>query len=66
MGHFWLDDDHNWWLKVYGKGRKLRDTTVPSDFIPFLERYRLVRGLSPLPYSGENTTLVEKFVAKVV
>ncbi len=60
MGHFWQDDDENWWLKIYGKGRKLRDTTVPSDFMPFLERYRLARNLSRLPYSGDNTVLVEK------
>ena len=60
MGHFWQDENENWWLKVYGKGRKLRDTTVPSDFIPFLTRYRRVRQLSDLPYSGENTPLVEK------
>jgi site-specific recombinase XerD len=60
MGHFWQDDDENWWLKIYGKGRKLRDTTVPVDFIPFLERYRLSRGLSCLPVGGENTVLVEK------
>jgi site-specific recombinase XerD len=60
MGHFWQDDDENWWLKVFGKGRKLRDTTVPVDFLPFLERYRLSRGLTYLPASGENTVLVEK------
>lgn len=60
MGHFWQDEDENWWLKVFGKGRKLRDTTVPIDFIPFLERYRLSRGLSFVPASGENTVLVEK------
>jgi site-specific recombinase XerD len=60
MGHFWQDDDENWWLKVFGKGRKLRDTTVPVDFLPFLERYRLSRGLTYLPSSGENTVLVEK------
>ncbi len=60
MGHFWQDEDENWWLKVYGKGRKLRDTTVPSDFIPFLQRYRRTRDLSPLPYASENTVLVEK------
>jgi len=60
MGHFWQDDDENWWLKIYGKGRKLRDTTVPVDFIPFLERYRLSRGLSCLPAGGENIVLVEK------
>lgn len=60
MGHFWQDEDDNWWLKVYGKGRKLRDTTVPEDFIPFLKRYRASRGLSSLPTSNENTVLVEK------
>jgi len=60
MGHFWQDEDDNWWLKVYGKGRKLRDTTVPVDFIPFLKRYRASRGLSSLPTSNENTVLVEK------
>lgn len=60
MGHFWQDDDENWWLKVFGKGRKLRDITVPIDFIPFLERYRLARGLTPLPISNDNNVLVEK------
>jgi len=60
MGHFWQDDDENWWLKIFGKGRKLRDTTVPPDFIPFLQRYRLSRGLSSLPSSGENNVIVEK------
>jgi len=60
MGHFWQDDDENWWLKIFGKGRKIRDTTVPLDFIHFLERYRSSRGLSALPSAGENTVLVEK------
>ncbi|XQW86902.1 tyrosine-type recombinase/integrase [Thalassotalea piscium] len=60
MGHFWQDEDENWWLKVYGKGRKLRDITVPDDFIPFLMRYRQSRGLSRLPTSSENNVLVEK------
>ncbi len=60
MGHFWEDENENWWLKIFGKGRKLRDTTVPSDFLPFLERYRLSRELPRLPVSGENTVLVEK------
>ena len=60
MGHFWQDEDDNWWLKVYGKGRKLRDITVPPDFLPFLIRYRLTRGLSALPLRDENAVLVEK------
>ena len=60
MGHFWQDDDENWWLKVFGKSRKLRDITVPLDFLPFLERYRASRGLLGLPSSNENSILVEK------
>ena len=60
MQNFWQDEDENWWLKVFGKGRKLRDITVPTDFIPFLQRYRSSRDLSDLPYNGENAVLVEK------
>ena len=33
---------------------------MPTDFIPFLERYRLSRGLPTLPYPGDNSSLVEK------
>jgi site-specific recombinase XerD len=60
MGHFWEDSDGNWWLKVFGKGRKLRDISVPSSFLPYLKRYRLYRGLSPLPAPGDNHVIVEK------
>jgi len=60
MSHFWQDEDENWWLKVFGKSRKLRDITVPIDFLPFLERYRASRGLIGLPSSNENDVLVEK------
>lgn len=60
MSHFWQDSDGNWWLKIFGKGRKLRDITVPNNFIDYLKRYRQFRGLSPLPSSGENRPIVEK------
>ncbi len=60
MSNFWQDEDENWWLKVFGKSRKLRDITVPTDFLPFLERYRTSRGLLGLPASNENSILVEK------
>ncbi|MBV1883253.1 MAG: tyrosine-type recombinase/integrase [Pseudomonadales bacterium] len=60
MGHFWEDENESWWLKVFGKGRKIRDITVPPDFLPFLKRYRSSRGLSGLPFQNENSTLVEK------
>jgi site-specific recombinase XerD len=60
MGHFWQDHDKNWWLKIYGKGRKIRDVTVPTDYLDYLRRYRLYRGLSALPSSGENQPVIEK------
>lgn len=60
MGHFWQDDTENWWFKAYGKGKKIRDVTVPSDFISYLKRYREYRGLLPLPTAGEQQVLVEK------
>lgn len=60
MNHFWQDDHGNWWLKVYGKGRKLRDVSVPPAFLPFLKRYRSYRGLSPLPSISDHSPLVEK------
>jgi integrase len=60
MSHFWQDDDNNWWFKAYGKGKKIRDITVPPDFIGYLKRYREWRGLPPLPFAGEQSVLVEK------
>ncbi|WP_339083937.1 site-specific integrase [Teredinibacter turnerae] len=60
MSHFWQDSEGNWWLKIFGKGRKIRDITVPSSFISYLKRYREYRGLSPLPSVGENDPIVEK------
>lgn len=60
MSHFWQDSEGNWWLKVFGKGRKLRDVTVPGSFIHYLKRYRAYRGLPPLPSAGETQPIVEK------
>lgn len=60
MGHFWQDHDKNWWLKIYGKGRKIRDVTVPTSYLEYLRKYRLHRGLSALPVSGENQPIIEK------
>ncbi|MFL0799462.1 MAG: site-specific integrase [Agarilytica sp.] len=64
MSHFWQDRDGNWWLKIFGKGRKLRDITVPESFIDYLKRYRHYRGLPSLPSTGENTPIVEKLRGK--
>jgi integrase/recombinase XerD len=41
--HFWQDADGNHWLKVLGKGNKLRDVSVPSALFPFIKRYKAYR-----------------------
>lgn len=60
MGHFWEDHEKNWWLKIYGKGRKLRDISVPTNFLTYLERYRQSRDLPSLPSKNENYPIVAK------
>ena len=60
MSHFWKDHEKNWWLKIYGKGRKIRDITVPPSFLAYLKRYRSYRGLNSLPVAGENHPILEK------
>jgi integrase len=60
MCHFWQDGDQNWWLKVYGKGRKLRDVSVPTQYLRYLKRYRSYRTLPSLPSSSDNSPIVEK------
>lgn len=60
MSHFWRDIEGNHWLKVFGKGAKLRDVTVPESFLPYLERYRLSRDLVGFPANNELSPLVHK------
>ena len=60
MNHFWQDEQGNWWLKIFGKGRKLRDVSVPTRFLEYLKRYRNYRALSPLPSPSDNSSIVEK------
>ena len=38
--HLWQDTEGNNWLKVLGKGNKLRDISVPSALFPYINRYR--------------------------
>lgn len=60
MRHFWRDELGNWWLKIYGKGRKIRDVSVPTQYLDYLKRYRKYRGLVSLPSSSDMSPLVEK------
>jgi integrase len=60
MSDFWQDHDGNWWLKIYGKGRKLRDVTVPDSYLEYLRRYRIHQNLPPIPSPGEANPIIYK------
>ncbi len=64
MSHFWQDNDGFWFLRIMGKGNKLRDVTLSEDFITYLKRYRLYRGLPALPRVDEAEPLVHKIRGK--
>ena len=57
--HFWQDSDGNQWLKVLGKGNKIRDISVPSALSPYIQRYQKYRA-SQSPNFGVNSALVAK------
>jgi len=57
--HFWQDSEGNHWLKVLGKGNKLRDVSVPSALFPYIERYQQYRVQLTSSF-GSNSPLVVK------
>lgn len=50
-------DDSGWWLRLTGKGRKVRDVPLPNAMAA-ITRYRQYRGLSPYPRETENAPLI--------
>ena len=60
MGHFQMDQEENWWFITVGKGNKEREVSVSDAMLEALKRYRLSRGLPPLPTPGESTPLIHK------
>jgi integrase/recombinase XerD len=57
--HFWQDSDGNHWLKVLGKGNKIRDISVPNALSPYINRYQSYRASVNSTF-GANSTLVSK------
>ena len=57
--HFWHDSDGNRWLKVLGKGNKMRDISVPSALSPYIQRYQAYRASISANF-GVNSALVAK------
>ena len=60
MSHFWQDPDGFWYLRIMGKGNKLRDVTLSEDFIIYLRRYRQYRALPALPRVDEPYPIIHK------
>ncbi|TGP39700.1 integrase [bacterium M00.F.Ca.ET.228.01.1.1] len=52
-------DEDGWTLEVRGKGQKLREIPLPEACAPFIERYRVARGLPSVPSSAESLPLVQ-------
>jgi len=60
MGHFQRDAEGNWWFLTVGKGNKEREISVSNSMLDALRRYRISRGMPPLPQPGEATPLIHK------
>ncbi len=61
MGHFYKDQDNNFWFTTVGKGNKQRNITVCDNMLNALKRYRHSLELTALPHAGETTPLIPKF-----
>lgn len=58
MGNF-IQRENNWFLRVVGKGKKLREIPVPDELLTALANFRLTIGLSsPEPKFREKTPLI--------
>ncbi len=60
MGHFYSDNDKNWWFKTVGKGNKERVISVSDAMLNALVRYRQHLGLANYPAKGETIPLISK------
>lgn len=58
MGHF-IQREENWFLRIRGKGKKLREIPVPDELLDALAEFRHQAGLpSPRPKFREKTPLI--------
>ena len=58
MGNF-IQRENNWFLRVTGKGKKLREIPIPDELMDALAEFRTQAGLSsPRPKFREKTPLI--------
>lgn len=55
-----LDGERYWHLRVLGKGTKIRYIPLPAGYMDYLKRFRLWRGLPPLPEKREQTPMIPR------
>ena len=60
MSDFKRDQDGNWWFTTVSKGNKERQIAVSNDMLAALKRWRCYLGLSALPLSDDQASLVPK------
>lgn len=60
MEDFHKDRDGHWWLRVVGKGNKVRLVTVSDEMLAALSRYRQHLNMTPLPFKGDRAVLISK------
>lgn len=53
-----MQGETQWWLRVHGKGGKLRQVPMSSELMEELQHYRLAHQLPALPASLENRPLL--------
>jgi len=51
--------DEEWWFIIDRPGAQPEKLWVPPHFLPYLKRYRVSRGLQPLPDCDEDVPLLE-------
>lgn len=64
MNHFQRDSDGNWWFTTVGKGNKERQIAVSNAMLNALKRWRRHLGLSTLPSSADNSSLLPRTKGK--
>ncbi|MFJ6089087.1 antitoxin Xre/MbcA/ParS toxin-binding domain-containing protein [Pseudomonas chlororaphis] len=58
MMNIFFEVDGEWWLKLPSASGLPSIISVDAAYLPFLTRYRLSRGLRPLPNPGESVPLL--------
>ncbi|WP_137297601.1 site-specific integrase [Psychromonas sp. SP041] len=54
------ESNESYWFWAFGKGGKKRRVSIPDAYFKYLKRYRVYRGLTPMPTQSDNSPLISK------